>query len=227
VAFQVVTRANTWELRHALRSSNVMYVDNIMGVCFAEDLAVDLARARDTCTSLLGPGSVADDKTESGVRLGMIGYTISLPDNRVLISRKNFQAALHDFTSTNVTKRIYLRAAQRLASYGTRYGKICRVMRPFCGALYRVTWGRVDEHAIFQLSPEAIIAIQSWRAMLCLVRFKETEFTRVLRPCHTHTSGRVRPLAERSRTYMVHADGRRGGSAGCQRRQPSVPRFRY
>jgi hypothetical protein len=179
-AFQVVTRAITWELRHALRSRTVMYVDDIMGVCFAEDLEVDLARAKDICTSLLGPGSVADDKTESGVRLDMIGYTISLPDNRVLISRKNFLTALHGFISTDVTRRINLRAAQRLASYGTRYGKICRVMRPFCGALYRVTWGRVDEHAIFHLSPEAIIAIQCWRAMLCLVRFKETEFTRTI-----------------------------------------------
>jgi hypothetical protein len=125
-------------------------------------------------------GSAADDKSESGVRLDMIGYTIRLPENRVLISRKNFLTALHGFISTDVTKRINLRAAQRLASFGTRCGKICRVMRPFCGALYRVTWGRVDEHAIFPLSTEAIIAIQCWRAMLCLVRFREKEFTRTI-----------------------------------------------
>lgn len=179
-AFQVVTRAITWELRHALCSSTVMYVDDIMGVCFAVDLETDLTAAREICTSLLGPGSVADDKTESGVRLDMIGYTISLPDNRVLISRKNFLTALHGFISTDVSRRINLKTAQRLASYGTRYGKICRVMRPFCGALYRVTWGRVDEHAVFHLSPEAIVAIQCWRAMLCLVRFRETEFTRTI-----------------------------------------------
>jgi hypothetical protein len=179
-AFQVVTRALTWEMRHALRSRTVMYVDDIMGVCFDADLVADLALAKDICTSLLGPGSVADDKTESGVRLDMIGYTISLPDNRVSISRKNFLTALHGFISTDVSKQITLKAAQRIASHGTRYGKICRVMRPFCSALYRVTWGRVDEHALFFLSPEAIIAIQCWRAMLCLVRFKETEFTRTI-----------------------------------------------
>jgi hypothetical protein len=95
------------------------------------------------------------------VYLQMIGYTISLPENRLLISRKKFLTALHGCISTDVTKRINLRAAQRLASFGTRYGKICRVMRPFCRALYPVTWGRVDEHAIFPLSTtEAIIAIQ-------------------------------------------------------------------
>jgi hypothetical protein len=33
-AFQVVTRAITWELRHALRSRTVMYVNDVMGVRF-------------------------------------------------------------------------------------------------------------------------------------------------------------------------------------------------
>ena len=177
-AFQVVTRAITWELRHALRSKTVMYVDDIIGVCLEEDLPTDLAATRAICVSLLGPGAVADDKTEHGVRLDVIGYTIDLPDRRVLISRKNFLTALHGFISTDVTVRVNLKTAQRLASYGTRYGKICRVMRPFCGALNRVTWGRVDEHALFHFSAEAVIAIQCWRAMLCLVRFRETEFTR-------------------------------------------------
>jgi hypothetical protein len=86
-----------------------MYVDDVMGVCFKEDLEADLITARGICTGLLGPGSVANDKTESGVRLDMIGYTISLPDNRVRISRKNFLTALHGFISTDVTRRLYQR----------------------------------------------------------------------------------------------------------------------
>ena len=177
-AFQVVTRAITWELRHALTSRTVMYVDDIIGVCLEDDVEKDLAVTREICVSLLGSGAVADDKTEHGVRLDVIGYTIDLPNQRVLISRKNFLTALHGFISTDVTQRVNLKTAQRLASYGTRYGKICRVMRPFCGALNRVTWGRTDEFALFHWSGEAIIAIQCWRAMLCLVRFRETEFTR-------------------------------------------------
>jgi hypothetical protein len=208
-AFQVVTRAITWELQHALRSRTVMYVDDLMGVCIKEDLEADLITARGICTSLLGPGSVADDKTESGVRLEIIGYTISLPDNRVLVSRQNFLTTLHGFISTNVTRRINLRAAQRLASFGTRYGKICRAMRPFCGALYRVAWGRVDEHAIFLLSQEAEIAIQCWMAMLCLVRFREKEF---IRSRHTHTGGGVRLVSKWGRTHLVAAYEWRRGS---------------
>jgi hypothetical protein len=190
-AFQVVTRAICWELRHSLRGRSLMYVDDILGVCFESDLKEDLATTRSICTDLLGPSSVADDKTEFGVRLDMIGYTIDLsisPERaRVLIARKNFLTALHGFISTDTSKRLNLRHAQMLASWGTRYGMICRVMRPFCGALNRMTWGRTEQHALFFMSEEAIIAVQCWRAMLCLVRYRETEFTRTLES-FTHTT---------------------------------------
>ena len=179
-AFQVVTRAIAWELRSRLRSRTVMYVDDIIGIGFQTDIAADLALTRSICTMLLGPDAVADDKTEVSRRLDVIGYVIDLDTGRVLISKKNFLTALNGFLKADITARINLRTAQRLASWSTRYGKICRVMRPFCGALYRLTWGRTDPHALFSLSAEAIVAIQCWRAMLCLVRHRETEFTRAI-----------------------------------------------
>jgi hypothetical protein len=89
-AFQVVTRAISWELKHSLRSSTLMYVDDIIGVCFVEDVAQDLVETRNICTSLLGSGAVADDKTETGIRLDIIGYTIDLGTKRVSIAKKNF-----------------------------------------------------------------------------------------------------------------------------------------
>ena len=55
------------------------------------------------------------------------------------------------------------------------------------GALNRMTWGRTEQHALFFMSEEAIIAVQCWRAMLCLVRYRETEFTRTLES-FTHTT---------------------------------------
>ena len=177
-AFQVVTRAIAWELRSRLRSRTVMYVDDIIGIGFEADIAADLALTRTICTTLLGPDAVADDKTEVSRRLDVIGYIIDLDTGRVLISKKNFLTALNGFLSADTTTRINLRTAQRLASWGTRYGKICRVMRPFCGALHRLTWGRTDPHALFAMSTEAVVAVQCWRAMLCLVRHRETEFTR-------------------------------------------------
>ena len=159
-AFQVVTLVILWETRHSLKSRTVMCVDDIVGVCFAGQVESDMAVTRRICTDLLGPEAVADDKSESSTRLNVIGYTIDLTKKRVLIARKNFLTALHGFMSTDVTRWINLRQAQRLASWGTRYGKTCRVMCPFCSALYRVTWGRTDPYALFFLSSEAIIAIQ-------------------------------------------------------------------
>ena len=157
-AFQVVTRAMLWELRHALQSRTLMYVDDVIGVCFAADLEADLVKARHVCTDILGSGAVADDKTEEGTRLDIIGYTMCLETERVLISRKNFLTALHRFVSTDVGGRINLRQAQRLASLGTRYAKICRVMRPFCTALHRATRGRTDGFALFNQPEEAVTA---------------------------------------------------------------------
>jgi hypothetical protein len=155
-----------------------MYIDDVIGVCFAAEVESDLSNTRGICTLLLGSGAVADDKTEHGVRLDIIGYTVCLPTMRVLIASKNFLTALHRFISTDVRGRINLRAAQRLASWGTRYAEMCRLMRPFCTALYRGTWGRTDEFALFFIPTATVVAIQCWRAMLCLVRHRETEYTR-------------------------------------------------
>ena len=179
-AFQVVTRAIQWELKHRLESATIMYVDDIVGVCMLKDLESDLSLTRDTCTNLLGPTAVADDKTETGRRLDVIGYVVDLDLERVLIAKKNHLNALYGFVTVNLAGSMNLRTAQKLASWASRYGKICRVMRPFCGALNRLIAGRVEPHATFPVTAEAKIAIKCWQAMLCLVRFQESRFTRTL-----------------------------------------------
>lgn len=192
-AFQVVTRAISWELRYRLSSATIMYVDDVIGVGLEEDIISDLATARQICTDLLGPAAVADDKTEVGRRLDVIGYTVDLDSQRVLIARKNHLTALHGFcsTDTGASALINLRTAQRIASWASRYGKICRVMRPFCGALNRMIGRRLHMHVCLPISTEAAIAVKCWRAMLCLVRFSETEFTRTLMSFAPVQSGMV------------------------------------
>lgn len=177
-AFQVVTRALQWEMHHSLAGRTLMYVDDIVGVCLKDDLTSELRIARDICTQLLGPGAVADEKTESGRRLDVIGFTVDLDVERVLISRKNHLRTLHGFASIDLNGTMQLREAQKLASWSSRYGLICRVMRPFCGALHRLTAGRTSIHAKFHLSQEAKVAIQCWRALLSVVPYDEVQFTR-------------------------------------------------
>ena len=63
------------------------------------------------CTRLLGPGAVADDKTVSGRRIDVIGFTIDLYLDRVLISRKNHLKALHGFLNVDIDGKLSLREA--------------------------------------------------------------------------------------------------------------------
>jgi hypothetical protein len=69
------------------------HVDDVIGICFVDDVAADLLAIRDICTSLLGPNAVADDKTE----LEVVGYTLCLDADRVDIAKKDFLKALHGF----------------------------------------------------------------------------------------------------------------------------------
>ena len=202
-AFQVVTRALKWEFAQALRSSTEMYVDDVIGVCFQSDLASDMELAKTICTSLLGPKAVADEKSETGTRLEVIGYTIDLNLKLVSIARKNFLTAVHGFLAIDLSGKTSLKTMQRLASWGSRYGRICRLMRPFCGALNRAIAGRQDRHATFTLAEETKIAIRCWRAILFLVRYNEQRFTRTLASFKTDVT-----------KYIVETDASLHG-AGC------------
>ena len=179
-AFQVVTRALKWELSHVLQSMTEMYVNDIIAVCMDKDLASDLVTAKGVCTRLLGLMAVANDKTEWGIRLDVLGYIIDLASRKLSIARKNFMNAIYGFMKVDLSLPMSLHTAQRLASWGSRYSMICRVMRPFCGALHRLSHGRKERQATFHLSEEAKIAIRGWRAMLCLVHLDEQRFTRSL-----------------------------------------------
>ena len=179
-AFQVVTRALKWEFKLCLKSYTEMYVDDIIGICFVEDVAADVERVTQICNDLLGPNAIALDKTEEGTRLEIIGYVVDLESMRVSIARKNFLSAIHGFLSVDLYGSTKLKTMQKLASWGSRYGRICRLMRPFCGALNRATMGRRDRYATFTLDEETRCAIRCWRAMLFLVSYDEAQFTRSL-----------------------------------------------
>jgi hypothetical protein len=115
------------------------------------------------CTSLLGPSAIAEDKTESGTRLDVLGYVFDWSQSRA------------SFFTTSLESRVSLKTAEKLASWGSRYSKICRAMRPFCGDLHRATAGRKSRHASFLFSEEAPRAIRGWRTMLYLVSFDEQQ----------------------------------------------------
>lgn len=183
-AFQVISRALLFELRLLLVGMILIYVDDLMGVCWRRDLKSELAKARLLCTSLLGPTAVSDTKTQSGRRLDIIGYLIDLDKGLVSIARKNFLKALYGFFSVNIEGTVPLKTMQKLQSWSSRYSFICRFMRPFHTAFNRAIRHCNNQAAQLSFKPECKRAVRFWRAMLTLVALDEEKFTKSI---HTFT----------------------------------------
>ena len=64
-----------------------MYSDDLIGITFLRVVEHDLLVALALCTALLGPTTVANDETEMGTQLIVIGWDIDLKKLLVAISR--------------------------------------------------------------------------------------------------------------------------------------------
>ena len=176
-AFQVVTRAIVHELKHALTGKAKMYVDDIFGVCLVRNVERDMKTAKGICEDLLGTGAVEDSKSRVGERLDVIGYTIDLAQQLVTVAEKNVLRAIYGFSVTGADGTVTVKEMQRLASWASRYSKICERMKPFVRALYRSYCGR-RPHARFTLPEEAQQAIRMFQAFFALTVVQERNFTR-------------------------------------------------
>jgi len=178
--FQVITRACLWELRRIIVGLILMYVDDMFGICRKKDLEANLRRARDFFLGLLGPKAVADAKTQSGRRLVIIGYEFDLDQGLCALSARNLEKTFHVFMSAETHRPLEVRAVQRLASLGSRYGKICRPIQPFVRHLYEAYAGRKQNSSV-TLSEEACRTVRLFRALLAFSAISERGFTRRLR----------------------------------------------
>ena len=79
-------------------------MDDIIGVCMASDLNSEVQWAKSVCIDLLGPKAIAEDKTETGTRLDVLGYVIDLQLELVSISRNNFLNAVYGFFTTDLAQ---------------------------------------------------------------------------------------------------------------------------
>ena len=85
-AFQVVTRAISFELCHWLTSRTLTYVDDVIGICMASDIEEDIKRC-----------------TDAGSRVEVTGYVIDLDRRLVSIARKNFLNTIYGFLSMDLS----------------------------------------------------------------------------------------------------------------------------
>jgi hypothetical protein len=178
-AFQVVTRACAHELAAMVWGRILMYVDDILGVCLRKDLDANLAKSKAFLTGLLGPGAVADHKTESGRRLTEIGFDIDLDRQLVEISEGNVAKALVGYLDIAADGRTDRRQMERLASWASRYGEICYFIRPFNRALYNSYMGHDVGHP-FVLSEAEMRAVRIVRLLLTMTALEPFAFCRSL-----------------------------------------------
>ena len=147
-AFDVVTRALVWELNILLKGSVLMYVDDGLIVTLHLHEEHDIDKVCEVATGLLGSDAVAMDKLIRAIftlrNMDFIGYNLCLLTQVVSIAHHNLLKALYSFSSadTSLDACITVKMLQRLASLASRYGGICRLMRPFVRVLYAAYTGR-------------------------------------------------------------------------------------
>ena len=183
-AFHQITGAVVWELnegkRYRLAGQCVMYVDDIAGVCFDDDLDTDRGKAKALVEGLLGVGSIADDKTEEDKKgcLDFIGYTEDLHNRRVGITRNNVCRALACTLAVGDGQAVDVKQMQRIASHASRYKRVCQLMAPFSHALYGACKQHPYDHVVFPLTQEQMAAVWMMRILLLLTVVSGLQYTR-------------------------------------------------
>ena len=177
--FQVVNRALMFEAKKLLYGMACMFCDDVMGVCWKDEVDSEIATMRRLIISLMGDGSVADHKTESGVSVVILGYLVDLKRGFVAVASHNLYKALYGFLELEVEELVSFVQVERLASWGSRYGLVCVHMNPLVRILYRELKGRQRNHKWY-LSDACKVAIWFFRTLFCLAHIDGVGYCRPL-----------------------------------------------
>ena len=132
-------------------------------------------------TGLLGPDAMAEDKLVQALlrnnNIDFIGYNLCLRTQFVTIAKHNLLKALYAFGTADVSPGAFLpvKTLQRLASLGSRYGGICRLMRPFVRVLYAAYTGRQPQ-ALVPLDDLTRRVITLFKVLLVMTSAFPTRF---------------------------------------------------
>jgi len=179
--FNVVTKVLSKAINKKIWGVVLIYVDDMMGITHVDKLAGDMKITHEIVTLVLGPGSVADNKTESGSRLTLIGWDIdaSREAQDFAMSEKNLKKAMFAFFELNESGLVTVKEMQTIASLASRYALVSPGMKPYTGYLYESIQGRHVAAAI-TLSEEARACIARWRAFFCQLMMEPEKFRRKL-----------------------------------------------
>ena len=166
-------------MKRLIKAIMDMYVDDVMGISIAgEQTTANLAILKTFVESVWGKGSISDAKTlRSLSTLDMIGYEVDIIHQRVRMSQSNRFKMIRVLSRIKETDGLTILDIMRVASYATRYTKICLVMAPFTCHIYNMLAWRTNLHrqlSLFipghKITRECKWTIQLWR---CIITFME------------------------------------------------------
>lgn len=157
-----------------------LYVDDAIAVTLDKSLHHDNTLVQTYFTTALGPVAVADTKYVAGRRIEVIGWTVDLDKRVVTIALKNFYKVAFAFLDIDLEKNVQVQTLQKLASLGSRYALIIRIMIIFNAYLYANYVGIRSNLVYVKWKAQAKIAVQLWRATLIHLNFNESSFAKPL-----------------------------------------------
>ena len=157
-------------LRAALRADAItgfldIYVDDLCGLTIQSALSSDIQIIKDTLELLLGQGSVAEDKTESGRRLVWIGWLVDLDSDSLSVAEPLLLKAIHAFSCANIDA-MSRNDLERLASLGARFTLVFPQLRQATAAIYNEYRG-LENNITKRISARCRSALGIWRLFLC------------------------------------------------------------
>jgi hypothetical protein len=177
-AFNVVTKALRHEFKIHIQGESQIYVDDYFWISQSSVTTSNINVSSSIVEGLLGPGSVAVDKLETGRKIDIIGWHFDLDLRIVSLTQRAMHKLIHSMFSIEVTQKFSLKHIQRLASWTSLYSKVLRHLRPFSAALYTETVGLTNQNMSKNLGVAAQSSIMIWRVMLCMVSFNPSKFAR-------------------------------------------------
>ncbi|KAJ1397005.1 hypothetical protein B484DRAFT_472186, partial [Ochromonadaceae sp. CCMP2298] len=175
--FHPITLGLQWEIRAKIAGGCLVYVDDIILITTQQLEESDTAIASGIVEGLLGEGSLEMEKKTSGRRVTVIGFDLDLDQRLLTIGDRCVERAVGGFMAVDVDQPVPVRTLQCLASWASRYAKVCVYMAPFIRMLNNAHRGR-HQHASVALGIEAKIAIWVMRALLMLTVVDEQRFAR-------------------------------------------------
>jgi len=176
--FQTASRAVRWELERLVSGLVLLYVDDVFSASLRWDVDRDLEIASTFIRNLFGDTAVAIEKTVYGRVLNSIGYTLDLDKRLVYIAERNVHKAMYGFMTTDLGESVTVQQLMRLGSWASRYGTICRHMRPFSRFIYAAYAGRRNLYATVAMTSALRIVIRLFRVLFLLSSLNLAVFSR-------------------------------------------------